>query len=268
MTRILTFLLRHGYLVLFGSVCIEQMGFPIPALPVLLGMGALAAEGKFSFTMALLVATAASLPGDIIWYELGRSKGYGVLRVICRISLEAEICVRRTELIFVRFGAWALVFAKFVPGFSTVAPPLAGMLKMPRWRFLLLDAAGAAGWVLAYLFTGFLFHRELEAVAALAGRLGSWVSVALAAPLAAWILWKYVRWRRFLYQINLARVQPEEVHRRLGSGNPPLILDLRYGWEFERSGQKMPGAIHLPAEQLHRRHNEIPRGRGILLYCS
>ena len=268
MTRILEFLLRHGYWVLFGSVTIEQLGFPVPAVPVLLGMGALTAEGRYPFVMALLVATIASVPADLIWYELGRTRGYGVLRLICRISLEAEVCVHRTELIFIKYGAWALVFAKFIPGFSTVAPPLAGMLKMKRWRFLLLDAAGAAAWAFVYLFTGFVFRRQLEIVARLISSLGSWMIAAAATPLAAWILWKYIRWRRFLHQINLARVRPAEVLRRLESNNPPLILDLRYAWEFEQSGRKIPGAVHLPAEQLHLRHTEIPRDRDILLYCT
>jgi membrane protein DedA with SNARE-associated domain len=268
MTRILEFLLRHGYLVVFGSVAVEQVGVPVPSVPVLLAMGALAAQGRFSFAVALLVATLGSLPGDWIWYELGRVRGYGVLRVICRISLEAEVCVQRTETIFERYGVWALVLAKFLPGFSTVAPPLAGMLKMSRWRFLALDGAGAALWAFAYLYTGYLFHRELYFVAELLSHLGSWVVAALAAPLVAWVLWKYIRWRRFLKEIRHARIGPAEALRRLQSDHPPVVLDLRYAWEYERSGKKIPGAIHVPAEQLHWRHHEIPRDRDLLLYCT
>ncbi|MBI1786234.1 MAG: DedA family protein, partial [Acidobacteria bacterium] len=141
MSEALHFLLRHGYAVLFAAVCAEQAGFPVPALPFLLGMGALAGEGRFGFGMALGIAVLASLPGDWLWYELGRLRGYTVLRVICRIALEAETCVKRTENTFLRHGTGALVLAKFVPGFSTVAPPMAGMLRMPRLRFLALDSA-------------------------------------------------------------------------------------------------------------------------------
>src|SRR5256885_4684029 len=139
MHEALDFLIRHGYSILFASVFVEQIGIPIPSVPMLLGVGALSAEGRFSFGAALIVALIASLPADFAWYQLGRKRGYGVLRVLCRISLEPESCVTATTGAFHRHGMGTLAIAKFIPGLSTVAPPPAGMMKMSAGRFLRLD---------------------------------------------------------------------------------------------------------------------------------
>src|SRR2546425_846428 len=146
MNETIQFLLRHGYSVVFGFVFAEQLGLPIPAIPVLLAMGALVGAGRLSFLPALAAAVVASVAADAVWYWLGRKRGYAVLNLLCRIALEPDSCVRRTENVFSRFGPGTLFFAKFIPGLSTAAPPLAGLFRMRAVRFLLNDAAGAALW--------------------------------------------------------------------------------------------------------------------------
>src|SRR5437762_889714 len=146
MSETLEILSQYGYLVLFALVLAEQIGLPIPAVPVLLGVGALIGVGRMSPALAFGAALAASLPPDIVWYELGRRRGGRVLGFLCRISLEPDSCVRRTENLFMQRGRKALVIAKFVPGLSTVAPPLAGMVGIARWQFIGLDIAGAIVW--------------------------------------------------------------------------------------------------------------------------
>src|SRR5437868_4791545 len=116
MDQVVSFLLRHGYSVVFAAVLAEQIGLPLPSTPVLLAMGALAGAGRLSFLPALGLAVAASLMADTLWYWLGRKRGYSILNLLCRIALEPDSCVRRTENVFTRFGAGALLFAKFVPG--------------------------------------------------------------------------------------------------------------------------------------------------------
>src|SRR5262249_20227562 len=142
----LDFLVRHGYVVLFAVVLGEQLGLPLVGAPVLMAAGALAGTGRFSLTLALGPAVAACLIGDLVWFELGRRRGAPILSFLCRISLEPDSCVRRAEDIFSRWGARVLLVAKFIPGLNTVAPPLAGVVGMPRRRFLPWDAGGAAGW--------------------------------------------------------------------------------------------------------------------------
>ena len=260
------FLLRHGYVLLFVFVWAEQMGLPIPAMPALLAMGALA--GRFSLPVSLAVATGASLVSDLIWYELGRRRGHSVLNLLCRISLEPDSCVRRTERVFSAAGAYALLVSKFVPGLSTVAPPLAGILQMQRWRFVLCAGLGAALWAGTFLGVGYLFHHELERVAAPLARLGGRLVVLLAAALAAYIGFKYIQRERFLRRLRVARITPDELMRMINSGEDVLVIDLRHPVDFQAVGEKLPGAIHLPPEQLDHRHHEIPRDRDVVLYCT
>ena len=94
------FLIHHGYVVLFVWVVLEQAGLPIPAVPLLLGAGALAATGRMNLAPILGTAVLASLASDGSWYALGRRRGMGILHLLCRLSLEPDSCVRQTENLF------------------------------------------------------------------------------------------------------------------------------------------------------------------------
>src|SRR5215468_5222708 len=139
MTELLQFLLRFGYIVTFLAAFVEQIGVPLPAATLLIGMGALSRSGNFSLPIVIITAACGALVADLIWYELGRLHGRSVLRLLCRIALEPDYCVRRTEDAFERLGLWALIPAKFVPGLNAATVPLAGMMKTPIVRFLALD---------------------------------------------------------------------------------------------------------------------------------
>jgi membrane protein DedA with SNARE-associated domain len=268
MNETITFLLRHGYAVLFGFVFAEQLGLPIPAIPVLLAMGALAGGGHFSLVVAIPVALLAALLSDIIWYQLGRLRGHSVLNLLCRISLEPDSCVRRTETAFADHGSRALLFAKFIPGLSTAAPPLAGIFRMRLPWFLAWDAAGTLLWVGTFVGAGYLFSAELERIAAIALRLGTWLVAVLAGALAAYIGWKYVQRHRFIRKLRIARITPAELMRKLEAGEEIVVVDLRHSIEFEADGAGVPGALRFSPDELERRHREIPRDRDVVLYCT
>jgi len=268
MNETFQFLLRHGYAVLFGFVFAEQLGLPIPAIPVLLAMGALVGAGQFSLAIAIPVALLAALLSDVIWYQLGRHRGPSVLNLICRISLEPDSCVRRTENVFARHGARALLLAKFIPGLSTVAPPLAGIFRMRLPRFLVWDGAGTLLWVGAFVGTGYLFSAQLERIAAIALRLGTWLVAVLVGALAAYIGWKYVQRHRFIRKLRIARITPEELLAKLETGEEIVVVDLRHSLEFEADGASVPGALRFSPDELDRRHPEIPRDRDVVLYCT
>jgi membrane protein DedA with SNARE-associated domain len=268
MHELISFLLRHGYWVVFAFVLAEQIGLPIPATPVLLAMGALAGLGRLSFPHALCLSVLASLFGDCLWYWLGRKRGYSVLNLMCRIALEPDSCVRRTENVFTRFGAGALLFAKFVPGLSTAAPPLAGLFRMPLWRFLLSDAAGAALWVVAFSAVGYVFREQLEVAAEHAQGFGTRLGIALVALFALYIVWHVWRRQRFLHKLRISRIAPEELLRKVEAGEPLMIVDLRNPLDVGSSGAKLPGALLMAPSELEERHLEIPRDRDIILYCT
>src|SRR5258706_762043 len=130
MNSTIEFLARHGYLVLITWVFAEQVGLPIPSIPILLAAGALSGAGRLGLPVSLLCCVLAAMTADSLWFQLGRLRGVQVLRLLCRISLEPDTCVRRTEDAFSRQGAGTLLYSKFLPGLNTVATPMAGVIRM------------------------------------------------------------------------------------------------------------------------------------------
>jgi membrane protein DedA with SNARE-associated domain len=268
MHAIIPFLLRHGYWVLVANVFAEGIGLPVPSFPVLLGMGALAGLGNFSIWTSLALAVGACLTSDLIWFLLGRVRGNSILNLLCRMSLEPDSCVSNTKSLFGRLGARALLIAKFVPGLGATAAPLAGLTRMKPWKFITADAAGALLWSATYLAIGFIFRNQLELAAEQAGRMGSFLVLVIAALLAAWVGWKYYQRRRFIRGLRVARVTPEELMQMIVSGINVAIVDLRHELEVENDRVKLPGAIWMTLDQLEVRHEEIPRDRDVVLYCT
>src|SRR5262250_2131171 len=191
MHRAFEFLIHHGHGVLLAWVFVEQVGVPIPAMPLLLAAGALAGAGRMNYFAALFFAVLGALASDSLWFQLGRHKGIKILQLLCRISLEPDSCVRRTEGIFSRQGARSLLVAKFLPGLGLVTPPLAGVFRMRFRRFLLFDAIGSVLWAGVFLAVGYAFAGQIEQVAAQLASLGGWLLVLLAAALAAYIAYKF-----------------------------------------------------------------------------
>jgi membrane protein DedA with SNARE-associated domain len=268
MHDVLPFLLEHGYAVLFGCVLAEQAGAPIPATPVLLGIGALAGTGHLSVLPAVGLSLLACLISDSVWYWLGRRRGASVLRLLCAISLEPDSCVNTTKRMFERLGASSLLFAKFVPGLSTAAPPMAGVTGMPYWRFLVADGAGALIWSSTFLAIGWIFRREIEKIGAQVMAFGSRAGLLVALMVAAYIGFKFWQRQRFLRSLRIARISPEDVLSSIENGEDLTILDLRNKMEVESSGQLLPGAVWYDQARLAETHLEIPRDRDIILYCS
>ena len=262
------FLIQHGYVLLFAWVLIEQMGLPVPAVPLLIAAGALAGSGKMNFALAAGLAVTAVLLADIFWYYLGRYRGSRVLKLLCRISLEPDSCVRRTEDVFARHGARSLLIAKFVPGLNTAAPSLAGIFRMAVPRFLAFDGLGAVFWVLTFVLLGYGFSDQLEWIAAYFLRWGGWLVMALLGSLTAYILWKYIQRRRFMNRLRTARISPKELMEKLNGGDEVMIVDLRQSLDFDAAPQMIPGALRIAIEELEKRHQELPRDREIVLYCS
>jgi membrane protein DedA with SNARE-associated domain len=268
MNDTLEFVVRHGYAVLFVWVLAEQLGVPLPAVPMLLAAGALAGAGEINFGIALVIAVAASLISDSIWYELGRRRGSSVLRLLCRISLEPDSCVRRTEEVFARYGARSLLFAKFVPGLNTAAPPLAGIFGMSYIKFLMLNAAGAAIWAGGFGALGYLFAQQIEDVAQLSVGFGQASLWLLVTGLAGYLGWRWYQRRSFVRGLRVARITPEELKKKLDAGEPLTIIDLRHPLDVLPYPQTLPGALRIAPEELPTRQAEIPRDRGIVLYCT
>jgi len=208
------------------------------------------------------------LLSDALWFELGRRRGSRVLSLLCRISLEPDSCVKRTENAFIRYGVGSLLIAKFIPGLNTVAPPLAGIFRIRVPRFLLYDTLGTILWVGSFAALGYLFSDQLGQVAARTVQLGTLLALILAGALAAYITYKYVQRQRLLHRLRVARITAEELRQKLESGEEVMIVDLRQQLDVQAAPSRIPGALRMAMEELEKRHQEIPRDRDIVLYCS
>jgi len=262
------FLQTYGPLLVFASVLLEQGGVPIPCTPWLLASGALARLGQGTLAVPILLATVAASLGHSAWFLAGRRWGNVVLRLICRVSLEPDSCVQRTENAFTRYGARALVIAPFIPGLTTLAPPLAGMSGMRLRRFLGLDAMGDLLWATTFVGLGWLaggpLFRFLELAMAYAGSAAGF----LAGGFALYLGWKLLQRLRFRTALRVARLSPVELKRLLDGGEDLVLVDLRHRRELEESGSTLPGALHISPDELDRRHGEIARSRPVVLFCS
>ncbi|MEZ4333727.1 MAG: VTT domain-containing protein [Myxococcota bacterium] len=261
-------LAAHGPAVVALAVLIDQLGLPIPSLPTLLLAGSLIASGEISAPAALASATLASLPADWLWYEIGRRRGHSVLGLLCRISLEPDSCVRTTRASFERRGPATLLFAKFVPGLQTVAPPLAGAGGVGLGRFLFFDGIGALLFNGTFLIAGALLHDQIERFLEVVAAFGLRLVTVVGVSVVAWIAFKFWERQRFLRLLRTARIDVDTLAGLLESGMPPAIYDLRDRLTLAAQPMRVPGARVIRIDELEGRHGEIPRDREIVLYCA
>jgi membrane protein DedA with SNARE-associated domain len=268
MHRTIDFLSRHGYNLLIAWVFAEQLGLPIPSIPVLLSAGALAGTGRLGLGASLFCVVVAAVTADLIWYQLGRRKGKRVLRFLCRISLEPDSCVRQTAGMYKKRGTRSLLLAKFVPGLNTISPPLAGIIKMRPRRFLFFDTIGTLVWAAVFLGIGYLFSGEIERVAEHIAAFGSGLVFLLAMTTAMYVLYKYAARRKRIKELRIARISVEELKQKLDSGETPVIVDLRDTDDFESEPQLIPGALHIDASEFRANRDLVPDGNDVILYCT
>ncbi len=268
MAEALTFFEQHGVLVLFFVTLLDQLGLPLPSSPMVLAAGALVGLGRLDPIAAVLAALVPTLLADWLWYELGRRKGTRVLRFLCRLSIEPDSCVRSTENLFSRQGPGALLAARFVPGLSTVAPPLAGIVGMPLGRFLLFDTVGTLSWILSLGALGLLFGHRLDLLSEWLSGMGTGGFVLLGGALALYLGFKAWRRQKFLRELRVDRITPEELHDRIQAGDPVQVVDVRHRLEVDSDHRILPGALVLPAEELEARISELDLERELVVYCT
>jgi len=268
MPSLLETLVRHGYFFLAAWVFLEQVGLPLPSFPVLLAAGALSGGGKLNFAVALVLCTMATLVADVMWYELGRHRGIKVVQWLCKISLEPDSCVRRTEGLFEQQGARSLLFAKFLPGLNAVATPLAGIFQMRLRKFLLFDVLGVLLWLLTYMGLGYFFSSQIERIAQDATALGSWLVVVLIGLFVLYIAFKFAARQKFLRDLRVSRISVDELKKKLDAGEPVSIVDLRHDLDFEADPETIPGAVHLDSKELTEKNEVLRMDREVVLYCT
>jgi membrane protein DedA with SNARE-associated domain/rhodanese-related sulfurtransferase len=259
---------QYGLAIVFANVLVEQIGLPIPALPMLVVAGALGVAGQMSLPLVFIVALLACLIADGAWYIVGRIYGSGVMKTLCRISLTPDSCVSETQSRFERWGVNALMVAKFVPGLALIAPPLAGATRIGVPVFLLFDGIGAALWSAAGIVGGALFDKQVEFILAKIQDYGGIAAVVIAALLAAYIAYKWWERRRFYNKLRMARISVDDLYRLIQGGAQPVVVDVRSHIARSLQPRRIPGALLVPLDAVEGHVKDLPRDRDIILYCT
>jgi len=266
---LIQFLTDFGYIVLGAWVLAESIGLPLPATPVLLAAGTLSAKGPFQLWLALLVSVSSCLISDLFWFGVGRKGNQKVLKLICRMSLEPDSCVRRTSKVIEKYGPKSLLVTKFIPGLNAVAAPLAGSGGVPLSTFLLFDLLGSTIWCGSFLGIGYLFRERVAEVAVALGHFKWELALILLVIIpAAYIAFKYRQRRKFIREIWTERITPEELRTRIDSGENIVVVDLRHALDFLPDPRILPNAIRISPDELEERFTEILPDREVVLYCT
>jgi membrane protein DedA with SNARE-associated domain/rhodanese-related sulfurtransferase len=259
-------LAQHGYLILFAAVFLEAIGLPVPAALFLLIAGGAAAHGNLQLSYALFGAIVATLAGDTLLFLLGRYTGWWLLGLLCRISLNPESCILRAADSFYRRGRTLLVFAKFIPGINTMAPPLAGSMNMRFLSFVQLDLAGAALYIGTFFGVGFVFSGALAVLTRgyhAFGTVVGWCVIALILGYLVFQVWLWMKARRLSV---VPVVIPVEAAREMAAG--AWIYDVRSHGYFDPRAMRIKGSRRLDPNALNQSRTEFPANRSIYMYCT
>ncbi len=268
MDELTALLSRYGVSLVFANVLVTQLGVPLPAIPTMMLAGGLAASGHLSVLQAFSAALIATLIADLVWYAAGRRYGHRVLALLCRMSLSPQSCVRQTERVFLRWGVGSLVIAKFVPGLATVAPPLAGAIRLKPATFALFDGIGGALWAGGSMLAGWLLSGQIDTLLAWLAQMGGLALAALVAALAVYMAVKWFERYRFLSQLRAARIAVQDLYGMIERGEDPLILDVRTEAALAADRRRIPHAMLVDPDAPDAFLVGLPRDRDIVVYCS
>jgi membrane protein DedA with SNARE-associated domain/rhodanese-related sulfurtransferase len=267
MTHLTHLIQSYGVLIVFGVVLLEQIGLPMPAFPILIVAGALAVDSDVSWPLCLAVSVAACLAADYFWFRAGRYYGKRILRLLCKISLSPDYCVSQTEDKFSRYGPKSLVVAKFIPGFNTIAPPLAGAMGTATARFVWLSVAGGLLWSGVGIGLGAAFHGSVDDVLGALETMGGTALLVVLGLLALFVLFKYVERRRFQAGLGVPRITIGELRALIEAGHDPVFIDAR-SITAQQLESAIPGALIYKDCAPDRLMATLDKDRHIVVYCS
>jgi membrane protein DedA with SNARE-associated domain/rhodanese-related sulfurtransferase len=259
---------QYGLLLVFLNVLAEQAGAPIPAVPTLVVAGALASAGRLPLGGLVLSALVACLIADLAWYWAGRHFGAAVMRTLCRISLSPDSCVKQSELRFERWRGRILLVAKFVPGLSTVAPPLAGAMRLGPWVFAWMDGVGSLLWIGVVVGLGYSFAHQIDRVLFALASAGAVAIECIVAALIAYVLVKWWQRRKLLLSLRLARITVDELHQLMLEERTPVVVDVRSQAARVVDARVIPGALMIDLRSVEQQLVQVPIDREVVIYCS
>ncbi len=268
MRDLIPLLIAHGALIVFLVTLAARIGAPLPAAPLLVVAGGVSMAGQLSLAICVVCSVIANLIGDAVWYQAGRWRGHRVMRLLCKISLSPDTCVRQSEGILSRWGGSSLIAAKFLPGISVVAAPMAGALGMSWRRFLWYDLLAALLWSLVFLAIGMIFSTQITLVLDVMTEFGTIAAAVIIVALALIVAFRYGK-RRWMKSARYAsRISVTELRELIRRGEAPVVIDVRSSIAMLQDARRVPGALIVTLAQLPATAAELPRDRDIVLYCN
>ena len=267
MSHLIELLQQYGLGLVFLNVLALQAGLPLPAYPTLLAAGALAAAGGTPVYQLVVVGVAGALIADSGWYIAGRKFGMRILGTLCRVSLSQDTCVRQTESIFQRFGPSSMLFAKFVPGFASVATAMAGAIRLSYLKFVAFDAVGASLWVGVGVGLGYLFRDAIGELMAKLSSLGQYGVMLVVAGFALYILFKWYRRYVFTRQLRMDRVTVDELRNLIDENRVQALVDVRSALTQAATG-RIPGARAIDMKTIDAGLKGVPVEGEVIVYCA
>jgi membrane protein DedA with SNARE-associated domain len=270
MKDLLAPIIHHGYIFIFLIVLAEALGFPVPAALALLTAGAAVASGALRGSAALLIAVTAMLLGDSLLYVLGSRMGWRLLGLLCRLSADPENCVLRSAESFYKRGRATLLVAKFIPGINSMAPPLAGSMKMPFFQFVGLDLLGALAYALAYGCVGFIFRDFLASIVRGFQTAAHVLEILVIIAVIAFSVYRFSLYWRHRADRIVPRIQVAQLAAKLKTeyAEKILLVDVRSHGYYDPRAYRIRGSIRLEPNNLSEEAKELPRDKDIYLYCT
>ena len=261
-------LYHYGAALVFAVTLLARLGAPIPAAPLLVVAGALAARGGPGIASVIASASLASLAGDGVWFLGGRRYGYRILRMLCRISLSPDSCVRQSEALIGRWGGASLIAAKFLPGLSAVASPMAGALGMARRKFVAFQAIGSLLWASAFAGIGIVFRDDVAIALAAISEMGVGAVGLLLFLATGYLAWRYLRRQLDLRDGSIPRITAAELAELMMSDAKPLLVDVRPAAIHDLDARLIPGSVSVELPKIRSWARGLPREQEIVLYCN
>lgn len=267
MEQLIALIQHYGLGLVFLNVLALQAGAPVPAYPTLIVAGAVLTGGMYGLAALVATGAVAAIIADTAWYFAGRRYGTRVLKLLCRISLSPDSCVRQTENMFMRFGPASMMFAKFVPGFASVSTAMAGATRLPYGKFLFFDLIGALAWVGVGVGLGYLFRGAIGELLETLKSLGKWGSILLVCAFALWIARKWWQRRLFVKQLRMDRVTVDELRHMIAHEKVGTILDVRSSLLQQASG-RIPGARAVDMAKIAEGVDGLATEDDVVVYCA
>ncbi len=184
------------YAVIGALAAIENVFPPVPADTAVAIGAILSTGGPISAWTVFLVTWVANVGMAAVVYMMARTAGRAFFRGPLGSRLLRPPALQRLELLYGRYGTWAIFFSRFIPGVRAVVPPFAGVANLGAVRTLVPLTVASGLWYGGLTLVAVIAVRNLSQLGAFLTHLNTAAVVAVGVVAAAMGVVVLVRRRR------------------------------------------------------------------------